>query len=170
MELVRALIRAMVETVKWSLRRFGLLILLLLGLPGFSVGSPEVANATAPLENETESGHPLTSSWDITDPGYSVPSLPAKIRTSTGTWMSLDVSPDGQQIVFDLLGDIYLLPIQVVKQYRLLKGFHGTFSHGSVPMGARLLSPRTGMAVIIFGRWILPQRRCGKSVLKISGC
>jgi len=122
MELVRALIRAMVETVKWSLRRFGLLILLLLGLPGFSVGSPEVANATAPLENETESGHPLTSSWDITDPGYSVPSLPAKIRTSTGTWMSLDVSPDGQQIVFDLLGDIYLLPIQGGEAVPIVEG------------------------------------------------
>ena len=28
-----------------------------------------------------------------------------------GTWMSLDVSPDGQTIVFDLLGDIYTMPI-----------------------------------------------------------
>ncbi|MDH5643757.1 MAG: amidohydrolase, partial [Gemmatimonadota bacterium] len=33
------------------------------------------------------------------------------ISTSEGTWMSLDVSPDGQTLVFDLLGDIYTLPI-----------------------------------------------------------
>ncbi len=28
-----------------------------------------------------------------------------------GTWMSVDVSPDGQTLAFDLLGDIYALPV-----------------------------------------------------------
>jgi len=28
-----------------------------------------------------------------------------------GTWMSVDVSPDGETLVFDLLGDIYTMPI-----------------------------------------------------------
>ena len=36
---------------------------------------------------------------------------PLAFDTSEGTWMNVDVSPDGTQVVFDLLGDVYLMPI-----------------------------------------------------------
>ncbi|MDA5193981.1 amidohydrolase family protein [Govanella unica] len=41
---------------------------------------------------------------------------------SSGTWMSLDVSPDGKSILFDLLGDIYRLDIKGGKAVPLLTG------------------------------------------------
>ena len=44
------------------------------------------------------------------------------LNTDTGTWMSLDVSPDGQKIVFDLLGDLYMIPISGGKATRITKG------------------------------------------------
>ena len=41
------------------------------------------------------------------------------INTDQGTWMSLDVHPDGSKLLFDLLGDIYELPIQGGKATRI---------------------------------------------------
>ncbi|HVH61903.1 MAG TPA: hypothetical protein VM709_16275, partial [Candidatus Sulfotelmatobacter sp.] len=40
------------------------------------------------------------------------PGRKIEFTTDEGTWLSLDVSPDGKTIVFELLGDIYTLPIE----------------------------------------------------------
>lgn len=47
--------------------------------------------------------------WDVSaDLG---PTTKLSFDTSEGTWMNVDVSPDGRRIVFDLLGDLYTMPI-----------------------------------------------------------
>ena len=48
--------------------------------------------------------------WDVSYPPGERRDIPLDVRS--GTWMSLDVSPDGKHIAFDLLGDIYELPVE----------------------------------------------------------
>lgn len=43
----------------------------------------------------------------------------AKVSVEQGTWMNVDVSPDGKTIVFDLLGDIYTMPMKGGKATQL---------------------------------------------------
>src|SRR5580704_1482022 len=46
--------------------------------------------------------------WDTTEARGQTRDI--DFDTSEGTWMSLDVSPDGKWIVFDLLGHVYRMP------------------------------------------------------------
>lgn len=50
------------------------------------------------------------------------PTHALKFTTDEGTWLSLDVSPDGRTIVFELLGDLYTLPLEGGKATRITSG------------------------------------------------
>lgn len=51
-----------------------------------------------------------TAKWDVNNPpGQDYKEV--SFTVNEGTWMNLDVSPKGDAIVFDLLGDIYTMPI-----------------------------------------------------------
>jgi imidazolonepropionase-like amidohydrolase/Tol biopolymer transport system component len=47
--------------------------------------------------------------WDVNAPPGERREI--RIDTRSGTWLSIDVSPDGERVLFDLLGDIYEVPI-----------------------------------------------------------
>ncbi len=51
-----------------------------------------------------------TPKWSVEN-GLTGDTKEQTIDTTEGTWISLDVSPDGKDIVFDLLGDLYIMPI-----------------------------------------------------------
>ena len=46
--------------------------------------------------------------WDIENP--SGPQKEVSFTVNEGTWLNVDISPDGKEIAFDLLGDIYIMP------------------------------------------------------------
>ena len=59
--------------------------------------------------------------WDVAaPPGLTVRQV--QIDTTEGSWMNLDVSPDGKTLAFDLLGDIYTLPVSGGTPTRIAEG------------------------------------------------
>ncbi|MEE8573743.1 MAG: amidohydrolase, partial [Gemmatimonadota bacterium] len=74
--------------------------------------------APATAQDETDADDAV---WDVTDPPG--PRLEISIDTDEGTWMSVDVSPDGREVVFNLLGDLYVIPIEGGEARVLTSGF-----------------------------------------------
>ena len=58
---------------------------------------------------EDEKAEETPEKWSIEE--IHGPPLPFEITLEEGTWMSVDVSPDGQTLVFDLLGNLHALLI-----------------------------------------------------------
>ncbi|WP_298471416.1 amidohydrolase family protein [uncultured Erythrobacter sp.] len=75
--------------------------------------------------------------WDVEAPrGATIEQVP--IQTDEGTWMDVDVAPDGNTLAFTMLGDIYTLPITGGTPTRIAEGLawevHPRFS----PDGSRI--------------------------------
>ncbi len=74
--------------------------------------------------------------WDVSNPPGEFIDIP--IDTDNGTWMSLDVSPDGRLIAFDLLGDIYTLPIEGGDATPIHEGVSWSMQPRFSPDGSRI--------------------------------
>lgn len=80
-----------------------------------------------------------------------------QFTATEGSWMSLDVSPDGRTIVFDLLGDLYTMPFAGGKATPLTQGMAFDAQPRFSPDGSRVVfvSDRQGGS----GIWIISMDR-----------
>ena len=113
--------------------------LAILALSSFVLASPLTAVQAQPATPDT------SKAWEK----HSLPLRPATTLRYTareGTWLSLDVSPDGSTIVFDLLGDLYMVPMAGGRATRLTAGMAYDNQPRFSPDGGKVLfiSDRSG--------------------------
>lgn len=74
------------------------------------------------------------------------PGREVRFTTTEGTWMSLDISPDGSTIAFDMMGDIYTIPASGGEATAVTKGIAYETHPRYSPDGRRILftSDRSG--------------------------
>lgn len=84
-----------------------------------------VSMATAPLWAQVDSTKMDSTKTEEKKEGEGLslkPGRKLKLKTTEGTWMNLDVSPDGKTIAFDLMGDLYTMPMEGGKATQLTTG------------------------------------------------
>jgi imidazolonepropionase-like amidohydrolase/Tol biopolymer transport system component len=97
--------------------------------------------------------------WDVNaPPGMTTRKVP--IAVDEGSWMNVDVSPDGRTIAFDLLGDIYTMPIEGGTPTRIAEGLAFEHQPRFSPDGKRIafVSDRGGGDNI----WLMNRDGSGK--------
>ncbi len=79
-----------------------------------------------------------SSEWNIEE-SRAPERIPVDFVVEEGTWMSLDVSPDGRFLVFDLLGHIYEMPISGGEARALTSGRSWNMFPRYSPDGGRIV-------------------------------
>ncbi|MEM6732910.1 MAG: amidohydrolase, partial [Myxococcota bacterium] len=102
---------------------------------GIAAGTARTTPAPAKTEAQTNGED---KEWDIDNPPGDWGWRAVNIDTTTGTWISLDVSPDGKTLIFDLLGDIYVMPFSGGEAKPLIQGIAWHMQPRFSPDGSKI--------------------------------
>jgi imidazolonepropionase-like amidohydrolase/Tol biopolymer transport system component len=94
------------------------------------------AMAAVAVGEDSKDGKDKKPKWDVAAPP--LPTRAVTINVDEGTWMNVDVSPDGKTIAFDLLGDIYTLPIVGGTATRIAEGLPFEMQPQFSPDGSKI--------------------------------
>lgn len=100
--------------------------------------------------------------WDVLNPKLPLHKL--AIDTDQTTWSSLDITPDGKTIVFDMLGDLYTVPLTGGKATSLTQDFAWNIHPAVSPDGQHIafISDRGGLSNL----WVMDKN--GSNLKQIS--
>lgn len=95
---------------------------------------------------ETSESEEENKAWDVLNPPFPLKDI--AINTDEITWSSLDVTPDGKDIFFDMLGDIYKVPLSGGDATPVLEDFAWNIQPSVSPDGKKVafISDRGGVS------------------------
>ncbi|MFQ3220180.1 MAG: Tol biopolymer transport system component/imidazolonepropionase-like amidohydrolase [Paraglaciecola sp.] len=120
------------------------LFIFLFGFSSLSYSQPPDAQDPATQEIDEPQ-------WDVLNPPF--PLSTVSIDTLKTTWSSLDITPDGKQFVFDMLGDIYLSSLEGGDAKALTQDFAWNIHPAVSPDGKKVafISDRGGLSNV----WVM---------------
>lgn len=105
--------------------------------PENEITNPDPATPPKPVAVADPATPPKPAKWDVNAPTGAV-IRQVKLDVTEGSWMDLDVSPDGRTIAFTLLGDIYSMPIAGGTPRRIAEGLAWEVQPRFSPDGTRI--------------------------------
>ena len=131
------------------------LALLLSSIAMTSIGQEEatadIARDAAAEEAPAEEAKDPLENWDVLAPPLDLKQI--TIKTNETTWSSLDISPNGEKMVFDMLGDIFIVDAKGGKASALTQDFAWNIHPAISPDGKKIafISDRDGLSNV----WVM---------------